>query len=180
MANLAGRIDLSTTQLSRIESGGRQPSLGTLIELARTFGVTLSELVEDEPTTAYHLVRGGERVSRQIAGGNLSTLSGYFPGLEALLLTLDPHSSAPEARHAGEEWLYVLSGTVDFTVHTDTLALSRGDALHFPARLPHSIRNTGGEPAEMLLVCTHTPSANLQPSGTEEANGPRAVKSEQP
>lgn len=49
--------------------------------------------------------------------------------------------------------------------------LSRGDALHFPARLPHSIRNTGGEPAEMLLVCTHTPTASLQAPGTGETNG---------
>ncbi|MFI9504979.1 helix-turn-helix domain-containing protein [Nocardia sp. NPDC052566] len=166
---LAARVDLSTTQLSRIESAARQPSLGTLIELARTFGVTLSELVEDEATTAYHLSRRSERVSREIAGGKLSTLSGHFPGLEAVQLTLDRGSSTPEAQHTGEEFLCVLAGAVDVTVQTDTLALSLGDALQFPARLSHVIRNTGEETAEVLIVSTH--SQNLQASGNSETNG---------
>lgn len=157
LAVLAARVDLSTTQLSRIESAVRQPSLGTLIELSRAFGVTLSELVDDEPATTYHLTRRAERTPRQIAGAEITPLSGHFPGLEALHLTLPPHSSAPEARHTGEEWLYILSGAVDVAVHTDTFPLGPGDALHFPAAIPHSVHNTGGDTAELLVVYTRTP-----------------------
>ncbi|MFJ4655812.1 helix-turn-helix domain-containing protein [Nocardia sp. NPDC088792] len=169
LAALAGRVDLSTTQLSRIESSARQPSLGTLIELARTFGVTLSELVEDETTTVYHLTRRADLVPRQIAGGELSTLSGHFPGIEALHLALQCGSATPEAQHSGEEFLCVLAGTVGVTLNTDTLDLDRGDALQFPARLPHVISNTGEETAEVLIISTHI--LNSQTPGSGETRG---------
>ncbi|MFI1919897.1 helix-turn-helix domain-containing protein [Nocardia sp. NPDC020380] len=166
LATLADRVDLSTTQLSRIESSARQPSLGTLIELARTFGVTLSELVEDEAPTVYHLTRRTDLVPRQIAGGELSTLSGRFPGIEAMHLALRRGSSTPEAQHAGEEFLCVLAGNVDVTLNTDTLDLDRGDALQFPARLPHVISNTGDDTAEILIISTH-PANDRTPAGGE-------------
>ncbi|MFJ4655807.1 helix-turn-helix domain-containing protein [Nocardia sp. NPDC088792] len=169
LAALAARVDLSTTQLSRIESAARQPSIGTLIELARAFGVTLSELVDGEETSRYHLTRNADRITRHIAGGEASTLSGRYPGLDALLLTLQRGSSIPEARHAGEEFLCVLTGTVDLTIDTEKLvSLTAGDTVHFPADLPHIVSNTGEETAEVLIVATHTPTANLPAPGPDK------------
>ncbi|MFI1919901.1 helix-turn-helix domain-containing protein [Nocardia sp. NPDC020380] len=170
LAALAARVELSTTQLSRIESAARQPSIGTLIELARAFGVTLSELVDGEETSRYHLTRSKDRTTREIAGGQASTLSGRYPGLDALLLTLERGASIPEARHAGEELLCVLTGTVDLTIDTEKLtALTAGDTVHFPADLPHIVSNTGEDTAEVLIVATHTPTAALPALGAGEA-----------
>ncbi|MEC3957606.1 XRE family transcriptional regulator [Nocardia sp. CDC153] len=175
LATLAARVDLSTTQLSRIESAARQPSIGTLIELARAFGVTLSELVEGEETSNHHLTRRADRVSRQIAGGEASTLSGRYPGLDALVLTLERGKSIPEARHTGEEFLCVLTGTVDLTIDTDTLAaLTAGDTVHFPAHLPHTVTNTGKQTAEVLIVATHPPTVTLAAPTADEH--PHATK----
>ena len=154
LAVLGQKVDLSSTQLSRIESGARQSSVGTLIEVARAFGVTLSELVADEPTSAFHLVRGGERTPRESANGVLTPLSGNYPGLEAIHLTVPASTAAPSAQHSGEEWLYILCGPVEVTIGSEVLVLQPGDAVHFPSHTPHSVRNVGKAPAEVLLVST--------------------------
>lgn len=154
LATLGGKIGLSSTQLSRIESGGRQSSVGTLIQLARTFGISLSELVADEPDAAFHLARAADRTSRETANGAITPLSGSYPGLDAVHLTLPVSAAGPSAQHQGEEWLYVLSGTVEITFGADTLTLEAGDALHFRSHSPHSVRNSGNTSAEALLIST--------------------------
>lgn len=154
LAVLGQKVCLSSTQLSRIESGTRQSSVGTLIEVARAFGLTLSELVADEPTIAFHLVRAGERRPRESANGALTPLSGNYPGLEAIHLTIPASAEAPSAQHSGEEWLYILRGPVEVAIGTDVLVLQPGDAVHFPSHTPHSVRNIGEAPAEALLVST--------------------------
>lgn len=156
LATFADKVGLSTTQLSRIESGTRQPSVGTLIEIARAFGVSLSRLVDEQYTAPYHLVRTTDRVAIPNANGALTSLSGDFPGLQAVHLSIPMSAEAPDAHHSGEEWLFVLTGTVDIRIGTDTLALAPGDAIHFPSRATHRVHNPGSTPAEVLLVCTPT------------------------
>lgn len=156
LAVVSQRVGLSTTQLSRIESGGRQSSVGTLIELARVFDVTLSELVAEEPTHSFHLVRAGEHASRESANGALTLLSGNYPGIDAVLLTIPPSSKAPIARHSGEEWLYILEGSAEVTIGSEQVLLESGDALHFPSSNAHSVRGLGSAPTRAILVSTNS------------------------
>ncbi|WP_067873661.1 helix-turn-helix domain-containing protein [Nocardia vermiculata] len=156
LAMLGNEVGLSSTQLSRIESGARQPSVGTLIELARAFGVTLSELVAENRVDQFHLVRAGERSSHDTANGVLAPLSGNYPGLAAVHLTIPVAAEAPRARHQGEEWLYVLAGSIEVSVDATTTRLEAGDAVHFPSHAAHSVRSVGSKPAETLIVSTGT------------------------
>ena len=50
LTDLADRTGISTSTLSRLESGGRRPTLELLLPLARAHGVTLDELVDAPPT----------------------------------------------------------------------------------------------------------------------------------
>ncbi|MDJ0362275.1 XRE family transcriptional regulator [Rhodococcus sp. H29-C3] len=152
LAVVGQRVGLSTTQLSRIESGGRQSSVGTLIELARVFEVTLSELVAEEPTYSFHLVRAGECAPHESANGAMTPLSGNYPGIDAVLLTIPPSSDAPIAHHSGEEWLYILHGSVEVTIGNEQVLLESGDALHFPSLNAHSVRGLGNTSTRALLV----------------------------
>jgi len=153
---LGSKVGLSSTQLSRIESSTRQPSVGTLIEIAQVFGVSLSELVADEQPSPFHLVRQAERKPRETANGTLALLSGTYPGLQAVHLTIPASAEAPQARHPGEEWLYVITGRIEVVIDTTTRTLEPGDAVHFPSRSPHSVRNIGDQSAEALLISTQT------------------------
>ena len=152
LAALGERVGLSATQLSRIESGSRQSSVGTLIELARVFQVTLSELVAEEPTLSFHLVRAGEHRMHESANGAMTPLSGNYPGIDAVLLIIPPASDAPVAHHSGEEWLYILDGSAEVVIGSERIRLDTGDAVHFRSLSAHSVRALGDEPTRALLV----------------------------
>ncbi|MDI9893328.1 XRE family transcriptional regulator [Rhodococcus sp. IEGM 1381] len=163
LAVVGQRVGLSTTQLSRIESGGRQSSVGTLIELARVFEMSLSELVAQEPAQTFHLVRAGDHAPYDSANGAMTPLSGHYPGISAVLLTIQPSSDAPTAHHSGEEWLYILHGSVEVSIGNERVHLESGDALHFPSAHAHSVRGLGDGPTRALLVST---ASNLQEAST--------------
>lgn len=50
LAHVSARTGISTSTLSRLESGGRRPTLELLLPLARAYDVPLDELV-DAPRT---------------------------------------------------------------------------------------------------------------------------------
>ncbi len=166
LRGLSDNVGLSGTQLSRIESGTRQASVGTLIELSRIFGISLSELVADTTPAAVHVITRDRRTVHQTASGDVAVLSGELPDLHSMHLTISPHRSSPAANHDGEEWMYVLSGEVDLVTgdgeddaDSRTYTLTPGDAVHFRARTTHRVDNRGDTPCEVLLVGTRDPAA---------------------
>ena len=54
--------------------------------------------------------------------------------------------------HEGEEFDYVLSGTVQVTVGEHVNTLGAGDCLHFNSGIPHKLRSISDERAELLVV----------------------------
>jgi len=60
-------------------------------------------------------------------------------------------------RHEGEEWLYVLCGTLCLTLESETFQIESGDTAHFDARLPHRLTALGDQDAEIILVACALP-----------------------
>jgi quercetin dioxygenase-like cupin family protein len=72
--------------------------------------------------------------------------------LDALRLTIGPDRPPPASvRHPGEEWLYVLSGTLRLDYDGNGHELRAGMAAHFDAEVPHRLGAHRSE-AEVLLV----------------------------
>lgn len=150
---LAGRTGISAAHLSRMEKGERQPSIGSLIQLARAYGVSLGELVGDEPPREHHVVRGGTAPVHQGPDGPFAMMTGLGPrsALEAVRLELAGDGPRRSATHAGEEWVYVVHGQVVARVGGEDVTLATGDALHFDAAARHTLWSDGG-PATVLIV----------------------------
>jgi transcriptional regulator with XRE-family HTH domain len=149
LAELAELTGISVSTLSRLESGGRKPTLELLLPLARAYQVTLDELV-DAPAT------GDPRVHpRPIVrdGATFLPLTRRPGGIQAFKQILPPDT--PPGRphlqtHEGYEWLYVLSGRVRLLLGEHDLLLSPGEVAEFDTHIPHRIVNPGPEPAEIL------------------------------
>jgi quercetin dioxygenase-like cupin family protein len=80
--------------------------------------------------------------------------------IDALRVTVPVDRQAPApARHPGEEWIYVLRGTLRLEYDGEVHFLEPGTAAHFNAELPHRL---GAEKstAEVLLVAAK-PFRNL-------------------
>ena len=165
LEDLAKRSGLSKSYLSRLEEGERQPSIAALLSLAQAFGLALANLFEVEARTAYcTVVRAEQTPQRQGNGLRYTPLShGARPsGMHPILVVVPTNRTGSEQyRHEGEEWLYVLSGTLRLSLAEDTHDLAPGDAASFDARVPHRLAALNGEDARLILVACAAPKELL-------------------
>jgi transcriptional regulator with XRE-family HTH domain len=149
LAELAGEVGISVSTLSRLESGGRKPTLELLLPLARAYRVSLDELVGAPPT-------GDPRVHARPFTRNGVTfvpLSRRPGGLQAYKQVFPPFRSVPEPQtHEGYEWLYVLSGRLRLVLGEQVVELVPGEVAEFDTRLPHAVTNPFPEPVELLSL----------------------------
>ncbi len=154
LAQLSELSGISVAHLSRLENGRRTPTVRLLLQLARAFGVSLGALVGESPAeNTVYVSRSGDR--HTIAAGDASLQSLSDPALrwlQVVELSLLPGRMGEPAAHAGEEWVYVLSGAIEVDVNGSTSSLAAGDAVHFRADIPHALRNPHEEGATVLVV----------------------------
>jgi transcriptional regulator with XRE-family HTH domain len=150
LADLAAETGISVSTLSRLESGGRKPTLALLLALAKAHRVALDELV-DAPETGDPRVRT-RPVKRH--GMTFLPLTRWPGGLQAFKQILPPRpNTRPDPQtHEGYEWLYVLSGRLRLVLGGRDLVLSPGEVVEFDTRTPHWVGNPGPEPAEALAI----------------------------
>jgi quercetin dioxygenase-like cupin family protein len=83
-----------------------------------------------------------------------------IPGREVIQNRVDITPDAPPVRHKhpGEEIIYVLEGTLEYSIDGRTPAsFNPGEVLLVPAETPHSVRNIGtGNAAELATYIVET------------------------
>lgn len=158
LQELADRSGLSKAFLSRLESGDRQASIAAVLTLSRIFGVSLASLFDsDLAMDPCIVVRGANAVEQKVNGLTYSTLSKASNLFKLQPIRVKVSRSRPGSehyRHEGEEWIYVLSGSLTLSLAGNTYDLERGDAAHFDSRLPHRLIARGKTDAELLLVAS--------------------------
>ena len=85
----------------------------------------------------------------QVVGSKRTDLQRHdlsAPGREVIqvIVELEPGTTAPRHTHPGDEIIYVLEGTWEYTVEgKPPMTLKAGDVLFIPAGTIHSARNPG-------------------------------------
>ncbi|WP_295660078.1 helix-turn-helix domain-containing protein [uncultured Nocardioides sp.] len=135
LADVSGQTGVALSTLSRLESGGRRPTLELLMPLARVYGVTLDELVDAPPT-------GDPRVHAtpvQLEWATVIPLTQRPGGLRVYKMVVRPaHRSTPVPNtHEGFEWLYVMEGRLRLVLGDQDLVLGPGEVAEFDTRTPH-------------------------------------------
>lgn len=158
----AERSGISISHLSRLESSERQPSVASLLALSVALGVPVGTLFGETQGANPLTISEPDEPRRESNGLAIATCSGYAgsSAIDALRVTVPVDRPAPvPARHSGEEWIYVLSGTLRLEYDGDVYFLEPGAAVHFNAELPHRL---GAEKStvEVLLVAAK-PTRNL-------------------
>jgi len=156
LQELAGEIGTSVAHLSRLESGGRRPSLEGLLRIATALRVELDELLAapEEPGPGT-VVRGSSSPFYEGEGFRFQSLipEAGPEGLAAVRMIVPADRTEPEYKeHEGEEWIYVLSGRVRLTLGGESAVLEPGDAAYFNGLLPHRWDVLGEEDLEILMV----------------------------
>lgn len=156
----AGRAGLSVPHLSRLESGGRQPSIAVLVALAAAYGAPVGALLgDDEAAAPTAVIRGATVPLVEGDGLTYASLTGRLPApvLQALRVTIPVgRIKRGYAQHPGEEWLLVRAGRLRLDLDGEEAVLEVGDAAHFDAAVPHRLAAAGRQDAEVVLVAAAT------------------------
>ncbi|WP_190120999.1 helix-turn-helix domain-containing protein [Streptomyces inusitatus] len=146
---LAEATGISKSTLSRLESGGRRPSLELLLPISQAHQVPLDELVGAPEV-------GDPRVRLTPRKGNNATVLPLTrqPGpLQSFKMILPATRSTPElCTHEGYEWMYVLAGRLRLVLADHDVVLGPGEVAEFDTRLPHWFGSTGEAPVEVLSI----------------------------
>nr|WP_233221121.1 XRE family transcriptional regulator [Streptomyces carminius] len=151
----ARRADLSPAHLSRLETGRRQPSLPSLLALARIYGTTVSDLLGETVAERDPVVRAGRAETVTADGWIYRPAGGSGRAMQALRVHV-PHRPRhdPVRVHPGEEWIHVLGGRLRLVLEENEHLLWPGDSAHFDSLTPHRIAAATADGADLLFVHT--------------------------
>jgi transcriptional regulator with XRE-family HTH domain len=161
VVELGAAAAISAGMLSKIENGAISPSLGTLAALAKALNVPISRLfAESDERRDCSFVKAGTGVRIERRGtkaGHKYDLLGHSLageiGVEPYLITL-AEDAVPytQFRHAGVEFLYMLSGKVRYRHADSTYLMEPGDALFFDAAARHGPEDLVEAPMRYLSI----------------------------
>ena len=151
LARLSAMTGISTSTLSRLESGGRKPTLELLLALSRVFQVPLDDLV-GVPAAGDPRIRP-RPFHRN--GRTLIPLTERTSGPRAYKMIVPPapaDGGTGQKAHEGYEWMYVLSGRLRLRLAEHDFVMEAGEAAEFDTRVPHWFGSAGPEAAEVLVL----------------------------
>lgn len=159
LSNLTGfDVDL----LASIENCEVQPQLGTAIKLSKALDSAFGRLVSGVGEQLYSITRKSDQASvhrstSQKGKRQAYTYKSLAPEvkgrhMESLIVELEEAASdADRSIHDGEEFIYVLEGSVALDIGDDHFDLSPGDSAYYLSTTPHLIAAVSGT-ATILAV----------------------------
>jgi transcriptional regulator with XRE-family HTH domain len=155
----AKRADLTKSALSKIETAGISPPISTLIRIAKALGVPLVEFFVDEdqePACVFTPRNSGQVIDQKSSrfGYRYEALavSKRNKYVEPFILTIEPGDPPGEFFHKGQEFLYMLSGTMDFTIGDNTYRMKAGDSIYFDSAVKHKTKLIGNKTVKFVAV----------------------------
>jgi len=164
LEDLSRRTGLSKPLLSQIEREVISPPIATLLKISRALDVSIGFFFQDgDPEEQVVVVRRDE--SKVIDSRHFGREeSGYY--YEALAYKKSKKYMEPFLvefkkkradqlsyfSHEGEEFIYLLEGTLEFRTENQQYILHPGDSLYFESSIPHAYRALERKNARALTV----------------------------
>ncbi len=163
---LSARAGLPYSTLSKLENGKMALTYDKMIRLAQALNLDLQDIITETNPAAVPAGVGRRSVTH--AGEERDADSElhvhHYPAADLLgkmmiPIIIDVQARSVEelgglVRHAGEEYLYVLKGTME--LHSDLYAplpLGLGDSVYFDSGMAHGYVRTSSGPCKVLAVC---------------------------
>jgi len=164
------RSGVSKIQIERIEGNIEIPSLAPLIKIARVLGVRLGTFLDDQTQLGPVVSRAKDLAENNtIRFTNDSTvarkhmeyhsLSQDKAGRHMEPFLINIMSGQDEfnlSSHEGEEFIYVLDGTVEISYGKENYVLETGDSIYYDSIVAHHVHAYKSDPARILGV-VYTP-----------------------
>jgi transcriptional regulator with XRE-family HTH domain len=156
--HMASSLDINVEEYEKFEAGDIDISASMLFEIARLLGVDMTVLLtgENPRMHIFTITRRGEgsSVDRRKQYGYEALASAFIHRkAEPFVVTVEPCEGEPETNsHPGQEFDYVLEGTLKVNIHNNEIILNAGDSIYFDSGYGHSMKAMHGQPARFLAV----------------------------
>ena len=174
LGEVSERTGLAVSTLSKAENDKIALTFDKLVLISEALQVDIAQLFGSSAAAATH-VEGGTRrsISRAGEGRSIETAKGNYLYVAAELLNkrfipiigevfAKSISEYEElSRHQGEEYVYVLQGTLELHTEMYTPAiLAQGDSVFFDSGMGHAYVAVGDDTCRILSMCA-TPESQL-------------------
>lgn len=162
---IAERTGLSVEQINSIESDQYLPSLGPLIKVARALGVRLGTFLDDNDNLGPVVCRAEERSSSISFSNGASDARKHMEyhslakqkagrSMEPFVIDIQPSEERnfKLSAHEGEEFIYVLEGSVEIDYGKQHYTLNAGDSIFYDSIVQHHVHGAPGQAAKILAV----------------------------
>lgn len=153
---LADRCELTKGYISQLENELTSPSIQTLLDVLSALGTTAAEFFgEDEEE---QIVFTSDDFFEKDAEGHVITWlvpNSQRNEMEPILITLRPGcASVKDMPHEGEEFGYVIKGSVILHLGKKEYAAKKGDSFYYESNKVHYLENRSAEDAEVVWVAS--------------------------
>ena len=157
---LAKALQIPEAEYVKYESGKSDIPVSILYEAATHFKVELTALLtgEEPRMTGYSLVRKGSGPSvkrRKEYKYNDLAYNFRHKKAEVFVVEAGPQKGARPPHlnsHAGQEFNYILEGSVKLHLGRNELVLNEGDSIYFDSGIEHAMISMNKKPAKFLAV----------------------------
>jgi len=161
LRKLAREIGVSASFVSQVEQDKANPSVSSLQKIAGVLAVSTSYILQEDVSAAPVEIRSknkNEFNESLLEGTILKNLAPYDEkrNMTPVLLTVKPNGGAivTLSHISGEEFILILSGSLEVTIGSNNYTLSEGDNIYFESSIKHTFKNRTDDIAKILWVKT--------------------------
>ena len=154
---LAARTELTKGFISQLERDLTSPSIATLMDILAALGTDVAGFFRETQEEPVVYSADDMFVKEETDGYTIRWLvtNAQKNALEPILVTIPAGvSGAEDDPHEGEEFGYVLSGSVTLVLGTKRYRVKKGGSFYFRPTQVHYLINSGKTEARVLWVST--------------------------
>ena len=146
---LADRSELSKGFISQLERNLTSPSITTLMDILQCLGTSIGEFFNEAPDE--QIVFGKQDYFVKVDTEYKNEIKWIIPNaqkntMEPIYLTLEAGgSTCPDTPHEGEEFGYILQGTVSIHLGNKTYKAKKGESFYYTADKTHFLSSKSGQ-----------------------------------
>ncbi len=155
---MAGYLKVPLETYCGYESGHLDIPASLLFKIAQRLDVDMSLLLtgQEPKMSIFTVTRKGEGVEvERRKQYRYQSLAGRFAHKKAepFIVTVEPRSEKPAVySHPGQEFDYILEGTIKIYIHNNEIVLNEGDSIFFDSSYDHAMEALNNRPARMLVI----------------------------
>ncbi|EWH21095.1 DNA-binding protein [Bacillus haynesii] len=161
LKEVSEKTGLSISFLSQVERSLCSSTLLSLRKISEALGVSPSYFFPDTIRADKDMIRrAADRRVEQKTSFTYSDLSGNVPNplFVPILVTLLPgDKKGTPFSHEGQEFIYVIEGTLTIIFDDIEYDLSPGDSIHIDSSRPHNWFNKTDKPVQFIFVSAAAP-----------------------